>query len=84
MMCRPPIYCASNRNSHQSHRISKRAQPEEALSRRPVASGRWWMAVCSQRIRSHAIARSAVFDYIERFYNRVRLHSTLGYHSPIT
>lgn len=32
---------------------------------------------------SHAAARSAVFDYIERFYNRVRLHSTLGYDSPV-
>jgi putative transposase len=33
---------------------------------------------------SHAAARSAVFDYIERFYNCQRLHSTLGYRSPIT
>jgi putative transposase len=32
---------------------------------------------------SHAAARGAVFDYIERFYNRQRLHSTLGYRSPI-
>jgi transposase InsO family protein len=32
---------------------------------------------------SQAAARSVVFDYIERFYNRVRLHSTLGYRSPI-
>jgi transposase InsO family protein len=32
---------------------------------------------------SQAAARSAVFDYIERFYNRVRLHSTLGYCSPV-
>lgn len=31
---------------------------------------------------SHTAARSAVFDYIERFYNRQRLHSTLGYRSP--
>jgi transposase InsO family protein len=31
---------------------------------------------------SHAAARSAVFDYIERFYNRQRQHSTLNYHSP--
>ena len=23
-----------------------------------------------------------VFDYIEVFYNRQRLHSTLGYHAP--
>lgn len=28
-------------------------------------------------------ARSAIFDYIECFYNRVRRHSTLGYLSPI-
>ena len=28
-------------------------------------------------------ARSDVFDYIERFYNPTRRHSTLGYISPI-
>ena len=27
-------------------------------------------------------ARTAIFDYIETFYNRERLHSTLGYRSP--
>jgi putative transposase len=27
-------------------------------------------------------ARTAIFDYIESFYNRVRLHSTLGQRSP--
>jgi len=27
-------------------------------------------------------ARADVFDYIERFYNRPRRHSTLGYLSP--
>lgn len=31
---------------------------------------------------SHAAARQAVFDYIERFYNRQRRHSTLNYQSP--
>jgi transposase InsO family protein len=27
-------------------------------------------------------ARLAIFDYVEGFYNRARLHSTLNYHSP--
>lgn len=27
-------------------------------------------------------ARLAIFDYIEVFYNRIRLHSKLGYKSP--
>ena len=32
---------------------------------------------------NHAEARSAVFDYIERFYNRQRRHSTLDYQTPL-
>ena len=28
-------------------------------------------------------ARADVFDYIERFYNTVRRHSTIGYLSPV-
>ncbi len=34
------------------------------------------------RYRCHAAARASLFDYIESFYNRKRLHSTLGYRSP--
>lgn len=33
--------------------------------------------------RSRDEARSDVFDYIERFYNPTRRHSTLGYVSPV-
>ncbi len=33
--------------------------------------------------RTRAQARADVFDYIERFYNPVRRHSTLGYVSPL-
>ena len=32
--------------------------------------------------RSRQEARTVIFEYIEVFYNRVRLHSTLGYLSP--
>lgn len=28
-------------------------------------------------------ARSEIFSYIEDYYNRVRLHSSLGYQSPL-
>jgi putative transposase len=34
-------------------------------------------------LRTRQEARTAVFDYIEAFYNRERLHSTLGYRSPV-
>ncbi len=35
-----------------------------------------------QTFRTHAQARSAIFDYIEGFYNPHRRHSALGYRSP--
>jgi len=34
------------------------------------------------RFRTRAEARTAVFEYIEIFYNRQRLHSGLGYRTP--
>ena len=32
---------------------------------------------------THALARTTIFEYIEVWYNRQRLHSTLGYLSPV-
>jgi transposase InsO family protein len=36
-----------------------------------------------EHYRTRAQARASVFEFIEVFYNRQRLHSTLGYLSPI-
>ena len=33
--------------------------------------------------RTRDEAKAEVFDYIERFYNPVRRHSTIGYLSPV-
>ena len=39
--------------------------------------------LCGHRaFKDRGEARGAIFEYIEVFYNRVRLHSTLGYMSP--
>ena len=40
--------------------------------------------VYQRRFASCAEARTAIFHYIETFYNRTRLHSSLAYRSPIT
>jgi putative transposase len=37
-----------------------------------------------RRVFADAEAERAVFEYIEVFYNRERLHSSLGYVSPAT
>jgi putative transposase len=39
--------------------------------------------IYSRRFATRAEAREAIFDFIEVFYNRRRLHSTLGYVSPM-
>ena len=37
-----------------------------------------------QSFQNRAQARQAIFEYLEAFYNRQRLHSSLGYLSPVT
>jgi putative transposase len=39
--------------------------------------------VYHQRFATFAQARSALFNYIETFYNRTRLHSSLAYLNPV-
>jgi hypothetical protein len=39
--------------------------------------------VRGQPFNTRQEAKQALFDYIEIFYNRQRLHSSLGYRSPV-
>lgn len=39
--------------------------------------------VYRRHFKTHAEARHAIFEFIEVFYNRQRLHSSLGYRSPL-
>ena len=53
-----------------------------------VAMDSFFSSLKTERIgrkvyRTRDAARADVFDYIERFYNTVRRHSTIGYLSPV-
>ena len=39
--------------------------------------------VYHHRFATIAQARTAIFNYIETFYNRIRLHSSLAYKTPL-
>ena len=54
---------------------------------RPVMEAFWSTLknelIHRRRFGTRAEARTAIFDYIEAFYNRTRRHSALGYKSPL-
>ena len=50
--------------------------------RRRASSPHWRRRLRNRTFQTMEQARSSVFQYIEEFYNRRRLHSTLGYRSP--
>lgn len=39
--------------------------------------------IYGNRFRTMTQARQAIFEYIEVFYNQIRLHSALGYMTPV-
>ena len=41
-----------------------------------------WELIYRRAFEDAAEVRQAIFDYIEVFYNRQRLHSSLGYQTP--
>ena len=42
-----------------------------------------WELVYRSKFTNHHQARTAIFDYIECFYNTKRLHSALNFLSPV-
>jgi transposase InsO family protein len=44
--------------------------------------GLWHGEVNHEHYRTRDQARASIFEYIEVFYNRTRLHSSIGYLSP--
>jgi transposase InsO family protein len=42
-----------------------------------------WELVYRREFATHQEARTAIFDYIEGFYNPKRLHSALNFLSPV-
>jgi putative transposase len=63
---------------------SRSASPQPTTTRSPSFFASLTKdLVRRQTLRSRAEARTAVFDYIETFYNPLRLHSTLDYLSPV-
>jgi putative transposase len=55
---------------------------DNAFAESAFASLKSEMLDDSQPFESKALARTALFDYLQTFYNRKRLHSALDYQSP--
>jgi putative transposase len=39
-------------------------------------------AIHGEKLATRTLTKNVVFEYIEIYYNRKRLHSTIGYESP--
>lgn len=55
---------------------------DNALSESFVATLKAELVSRARLFPSREAAKTAIFEYLEAFYNRTRLHSSLGYRSP--
>jgi transposase InsO family protein len=79
--------------SHDYRQALQRAQAIASMSRKAncydnATMESFWSTlkhelVYRRKFKTRAEARLAIFDFIEVFYNRQRLHSSLGFRSPI-
>ena len=97
--CQPPagLVFHSDRGvqyaSHDYRDALQSAQTIASMSRKGncydnAAMESFWSTLKHELIyrrhfKTRAEARQAIFEFIEVFYNRQRLHSSLGYRSPI-
>ena len=63
--------------------MSRRANCYDNAFIESIWSSLKYETVYHRKFATRADPRSAIFDYIETFYNRTRLHSSLGYLSPV-
>ena len=71
---------------HRHGVIPSMSRPADCYDNARMES--FWAMLKGELIGDHvfatrAEAKSALFDYIEVFYNRRRLHSALGFQSPV-
>lgn len=55
---------------------------DNAMAESFVSTLKAELMVGPQRFPTREVARTAIFEYLEGFYNRTRIHSSLGYRSP--
>jgi transposase InsO family protein len=56
---------------------------DNAMAESFIATLKTELLVHRRRFPDWEVARSAIFEYLEGFYNRRRLHSALSYRSPV-
>ena len=65
------------------HSFSKRGCPYDNAVMESFHATLKKEEVNRQRYRDYSVASLRIFDYIEGWYNRTRLHSSIGYRTPV-
>jgi len=77
----PLVRQAARRSRHRTFDGRAGCALENAVSESCVATLKTEL-VSRLRFPSREVAKTAIFEYLEAFYNRTRIHSSLGYRSP--
>ena len=78
-----PAYRAILNAHHMLPSMSKKGDCYDNACAESFFSGLKNELTWDQHFKTRREARSAIFEWIEVFYNRERLHETLGYVSPV-